>query len=72
MSNTEIRMSSDRNIKLICIFILALLMFNYPLIQLFGTGKFIFGIPLIYASLFTAWLVLIGVIFRMMRSFFKK
>lgn len=48
--------------RLIALFILGWLAFNYPLLSLFnGTGTW-FGIPCLYAYLFVAWTVFIGLL----------
>ena len=38
---------------------LGLLLFNYPILALFNLSRTIFGVPLLYAYLFTAWAALI-------------
>jgi len=45
--------------RLIAIFIVGCLLFNYPLLQLFSINKSIGGIPILYIYVFTAWLSLI-------------
>ena len=44
--------------RLVGLFLLAVLLFNYPLLAAFGAGS-IGGIPLIYVYLFAAWLAVI-------------
>ena len=60
--------SSERNVRLLGIFLLALLIFNYPLVRIFGRGQFLLGVPLIYAYFFIAWLMLIGLVFWTLRG----
>jgi hypothetical protein len=45
--------------RLIALFLLGCLLFNYPLFSLFE-GNQLFGIPSIYAYVFLAWAVLIA------------
>ena len=41
-------------------FLLGVLLFNYPLLQLFARDGLVFGIPLLYCYVFCAWAALIG------------
>jgi hypothetical protein len=45
--------------RLAAIFLLGCLLFNYPLLALFNKTAAVFGIPLLYAYIFLAWLVFI-------------
>lgn len=45
--------------RLVTLFLLGNLLFNYPLLALFNRPDTIFGIPLLYAYVFGAWIVLI-------------
>ncbi|HEX2530960.1 MAG TPA: hypothetical protein VHK70_05760 [Burkholderiaceae bacterium] len=45
--------------RLVALFILGNLLFNYPLLTLFNRSGFIFGIPVLYAYVFAAWALLI-------------
>jgi hypothetical protein len=36
------------------------LLFNYPILSLFSVDRMILGVPLLYAYLFTVWLLFIG------------
>ena len=49
-----------RNQRLVALFLLGCLLFNYPLLSLFNNPAEIFGIPLLYAYLFFAWGLLIA------------
>lgn len=52
--------SSIKGQRLAALFLLGCLLFNYPLLSLFtGRGDF-FGIPQIYAYVFIAWALFIG------------
>ncbi len=46
--------------RLAALFLLGALLFNYPLLQLFARGDMVFGVPLIYCYVFSAWAALIG------------
>lgn len=41
--------------RLIALFLLALVLFNPPLLRLFGAPTTLFGVPLIYAYILGAW-----------------
>jgi len=44
----------DRD-RLIALFLLAGVLFNYPVLSLFNTRASVFGIPLLYVFIFVAW-----------------
>lgn len=46
--------------RLIAVFLLGCLLFNYPLLDLFNSDVELFGIPLLFAYIFAAWALLIG------------
>jgi hypothetical protein len=46
--------------RLVALFLLGCLLFNYPLLNLFSRGGEIFGIPLLYVYVFTVWAAFIG------------
>lgn len=46
--------------RLAGIFLLGCVLLNYPILYLFNTRGEVFGIPVLYAFLFGAWLVLVG------------
>ncbi len=48
--------------RLVAIFLLGLLLFNYPVLALFNRPTEALGIPLLYAYVFLAWLLLIGLL----------
>ncbi len=48
--------------RLVAIFLLGLLLFNYPVLALFNRHSEALGIPLLYAYFFLAWLLLIGLL----------
>lgn len=45
----------------LALFLAGWVLFNYPLLALFSRDSTIFGVPLLYAYIFSAWLLLIGV-----------
>jgi hypothetical protein len=51
-----------RRDRLIGLFLLALLLFNPPLLLLFGGDAAPFGLPLLYLYVFVAWLLIIGAV----------
>jgi len=46
--------------RLAALFLLGCALFNYPLLALFNRAADVFGIPLLYAYVFGAWLALIA------------
>ena len=48
--------------RLVGLFLLGCLLFNFPLLALFNVRATIFGIPLLYAYLFGAWALLIALV----------
>ena len=53
--------------RLVGLFLLGCLLFNYPLLALFNARATVAGIPLLYAYLFTAWALLIALAVLVMR-----
>jgi len=46
--------------KLTALFLVGCLLFNYPILDFFNSDGFIFGIPVLYVYIFTAWAAIIG------------
>jgi hypothetical protein len=46
--------------RLVALFLLGLLLLNYPLLNLFANANRILGVPLLYAYVFAVWALLIG------------
>ena len=46
--------------RLAALFLLGVLLFNYPLLQLFARDGMILGLPVLYCYVFSAWAALIG------------
>ena len=51
---------SIKNRRLVSVFLLGCVLFNYPVLSLFSSQRFIFGIPLLYLYVFCAWALLIA------------
>ena len=51
---------SRRSERLIALFVLAFLLFNYPLLSLFAGDTLVFGVPLLYVYLFVVWAAVIA------------
>ena len=49
-----------RNERLVALALFGLLLFNYPLLQMFNAPTLVLGIPKLYLYLFVAWAVLIS------------
>ncbi len=48
--------------RLVALLALGWMMFNYPLLALFNDARTWFGVPLLYAYLFGAWALFIGLL----------
>jgi hypothetical protein len=48
--------------RLAALFLLGLLLFNYPLLDLFAGPGQVLGIPLLYVYVFAAWALLLALI----------
>jgi hypothetical protein len=46
--------------RLVALFVMGCILFNYPILSLFSRPSDIAGIPLLYAYIFGAWMMLIG------------
>jgi len=46
--------------RLVALFLLGCLLFNFPLLALFTGSASIWGIPLIYCYVFAAWIAIIA------------
>jgi len=54
--------SSRKGPRLVGLFLLGCLLFNYPMLALFNVRGTVLGIPLLYAYLFFAWTLLITLV----------
>lgn len=46
--------------RLVGLFLLGMLLFNFPMIYLFNRPVVVLGVPVLYLYLFTAWTVIIS------------
>jgi hypothetical protein len=51
--------SSRRRARLVGLFLLGCLLFNYPMLMLFNVRATVLGVPVLYAYLFAGWALLI-------------
>jgi len=54
--------STQKSQRLVALFLLGGLLFNYPLLALFNVPAEVFGVPALYAYIFFAWALLIGLL----------
>jgi hypothetical protein len=52
--------SEAKGQRLIALFVLGCLLFNYPVLSLFNVAADAFGVPVLYAYIFAAWTLLIA------------
>jgi hypothetical protein len=48
--------------RLVAVFLVAVLLFNYPVLSLFDRGEWVLGVPALYLFLFVAWAAVIAAI----------
>jgi hypothetical protein len=48
-----------KNKRLVSVFLLGCLMFNYPILSIFDLPRLVLGIPLLYLYILCAWALLI-------------
>jgi hypothetical protein len=46
--------------RLVALFLLGVLLLNYPLLDLFGAPSVVLGVPVLYAYVFAVWALLVG------------
>jgi hypothetical protein len=56
-SKADRRLTAQR---LVALFLLGWILFNFPILSLFNHQGAVFGVPVLYAWLFGVWMVLIG------------
>ena len=56
----------SRGPRLACLFLLGVLLFNYPLLALFNVRASFAGVPILYVYLFAAWGLLIALVAMVM------
>jgi hypothetical protein len=49
-----------RDQRLIALFVLGCVLFNYPILSLFNVAADVMGVPVLYAYIFAAWAVLVA------------
>ena len=54
------RRAEAKGQRLIALFVLGCLLFNYPILSLFNVPAEVFGVPVLYAYIFVAWTLLIA------------
>ncbi|HUP97502.1 MAG TPA: hypothetical protein VM073_06165 [Usitatibacter sp.] len=54
--------SSRKGQRLVGVFLLGCLLFNYPMLVLFNVRATFLGVPVLYAYLFAAWALLIALV----------
>ena len=52
--------SEAKGQRLIALFILGCLLFNYPVLSLFNVAAEAFGVPMLYVYIFAAWALLVA------------
>jgi hypothetical protein len=62
-----VKRTNVRNERLVALFLLGLLLFNYPLLAMFNHPRLVGGIPLLYLYLFLAWIGVIAVAAAVLR-----
>jgi hypothetical protein len=55
-----------RAARLAFLFLLGVLLFNYPVLALFNVQGSVFGVPILYAYIFVAWGLLIALVAAVM------
>jgi len=53
------RKPSLRTYRVVALFLLACLLFNYPVLALFNVGATAAGVPVLYVYIFSAWMLTI-------------
>jgi type IV secretory pathway VirB3-like protein len=54
--------------RLVALFLLGNVLFNYPLLALFNRPDMVFGIPVLYVYIFGAWAVFIALLARVVEK----
>ena len=54
--------STVKSQRLAALFLLGVVLFNYPVLALFNRAAYVLGIPVLYAFIFGAWAALIGLL----------
>lgn len=51
--------NTDKNKRLVSLFLLGAVFFNYPLLSLFNHKSYMLGFPILYFYIFSLWLLMI-------------
>ncbi len=51
--------NSDKNKRLVSLFLLGAVFFNYPLLFIFNHKSYVLGFPILYLYIFSLWLLMI-------------
>jgi hypothetical protein len=54
--------SSIKGQRLVALFLVGALLFNYPMLALFNRAAEAYGVPVLYAYIFVSWALLIGLL----------
>ena len=54
------RESEAKGQRLVALFVLGCLLFNYPVLSLFNLPVQVFGVPALYVYIFVAWALLVA------------
>jgi hypothetical protein len=57
-----LKKSASRTARLLSLFALGCLLFNYPLLALFNVPASFFGVPVLYLYLFGGWALVIALL----------
>lgn len=52
--------NTDKNKRLVSLFLLGAVFFNYPLLSLFNHKSYVLGFPILYSYIFSLWLLMIA------------
>jgi hypothetical protein len=67
--NTLSPRRGNRGQRLVCIFLLGVVLFNFPVLAVFNVDATLFGIPVLFAYLFLAWAALILLMYLAIERF---
>jgi predicted permease len=54
--------------RMVALFILGCLLFNYPVLSLFNVAADVLGVPVLYAYIFAAWALLVALMALVVES----
>jgi hypothetical protein len=54
--------SSIKGQRLVALFLVGALLFNYPMLALFNRASEAYGVPVLFAYIFVSWALLIGLL----------